>query len=539
MRHSLLPYFLLVTATFAQAPRVVTKIDAMKAPAGRTHIESQSKLRFKESADKTDFVAYLGFGESGGLPEQTGHDGKILTTDGSDASWTDTLGGFNFNGIVVLQDGAAIGIDAGVASGSISDIDSDGNFVIANGDTSKKINITTGTFTGAWNLGTPSALELNNVGMNDLTITAADAGVIITGTSVTIAPMGTGVMDSVIIGGTGPEEGTFTVLAATDGSGVAALDADNLASGTVANARLDADLQTFAAITPSANVQTMLGSANNAAILSNIGAQAAFTDSAGLRSALSDESGTGVAVFQGGNVGVATATSFAVNGATIGAHALAVIGTINSFTDANNNFTLSTAGSGSNLTASRGIGLTAGSGWGINLQASGGIILGTTSIAMGGNEGQSNNVTTKTGSVTAFTDATPKRACRITVPNGAHSGMLRVTLVGSIGAGGSIGANEATRTIAYDIGIARTSGVAMNAAISTAYGNSGSVAVAGATTIDVTAAITLNAEGAGVSNTADVMVTITKGGGTSANHTCRVVAEVVNVNNNGITISIP
>lgn len=37
----------------------------------------------------------------------------------------------------------------------------------------------------------------------------------------------------------------------------------------------DADLTTYAGITPSANVQTMLGSANNAAILSNIGAQAA------------------------------------------------------------------------------------------------------------------------------------------------------------------------------------------------------------------------------------------------------------------------
>lgn len=39
----------------------------------------------------------------------------------------------------------------------------------------------------------------------------------------------------------------------------------------------DADLSTYAGITPSANVQTMLGSANNAAIVSNIGAQPALS----------------------------------------------------------------------------------------------------------------------------------------------------------------------------------------------------------------------------------------------------------------------
>jgi len=40
----------------------------------------------------------------------------------------------------------------------------------------------------------------------------------------------------------------------------------------------DADLTTYAGITPSANVQTMLGSANNAAIVSNIGAQPSDSD---------------------------------------------------------------------------------------------------------------------------------------------------------------------------------------------------------------------------------------------------------------------
>jgi hypothetical protein len=44
----------------------------------------------------------------------------------------------------------------------------------------------------------------------------------------------------------------------------------------------DVDLDTWATVTPSANVQTMLGSANNAAILSNIGALGTTGDGSGL-----------------------------------------------------------------------------------------------------------------------------------------------------------------------------------------------------------------------------------------------------------------
>lgn len=82
---------------------------------------------------------------------------------------------------------------------------------------------------------------------------------------------------------------------------------------------LDSDLTTYAGITPSANVQSLLGAANYAAMRTQLdleagtdfysisAADAAFegelNDSAGLRAALSDETGTGIAYFVGGALG--------------------------------------------------------------------------------------------------------------------------------------------------------------------------------------------------------------------------------------------
>jgi len=139
-------------------------------------------------------------------------------------------------------------------------------------------------------------------------------------------------------------------------------------------------------------------------------------------------------------------------------------------------------------------------------------------------------------SVAAIADATLTTVWTITVPNAAHSAKIRVTLVGSLGAGGAIGANEASATNTYDIVVTRTAGVNAVAAISTVYGAAAS-AVAGAAT--VTAVLTVGAvSGAvGASNTFPVQVTITKSGGASANHTCQAIAEVLNANATGVTIA--
>lgn len=138
--------------------------------------------------------------------------------------------------------------------------------------------------------------------------------------------------------------------------------------------------------------------------------------------------------------------------------------------------------------------------------------------------------------VTAIADATATTVFTVTVPNASHSAVIEVNLAGKIGAGGAIGAGEATGNISYQIAIARTAGVNAVAGISAAYGST-TAAVAGATTITVAATLGAVAGAVGASNTFTIQVTITKGGGASANHTCLAYARVMNSNATGVSIA--
>lgn len=138
--------------------------------------------------------------------------------------------------------------------------------------------------------------------------------------------------------------------------------------------------------------------------------------------------------------------------------------------------------------------------------------------------------------VSSIADATATAVFTVTVPNAAHSANVEVTLNGSLGAGGAIGANEATGTIKYNVSIARTAGVNAVATISTAYGSATS-SVAGAATITVTGDLGAVSGAVGATNTFTIRVTITKGSGSSANHTCTAHAVLVNANSSGVTIS--
>ena len=142
-----------------------------------------------------------------------------------------------------------------------------------------------------------------------------------------------------------------------------------------------------------------------------------------------------------------------------------------------------------------------------------------------------------TKAVTAIANAVATAVLTVTIPNASHSGVLRVRLAASLGAGGAIGANEASAGIAYDIAFARTPGVNAVAAIAAAVGSTGSAAVAGADTITVTAAVSAVSGAVGASNSFTINVTITRGGGGSSNHTCQVIAELLNANASGITLS--
>ena len=155
---------------------------------------------------------------------------------------------------------------------------------------------------------------------------------------------------------------------------------------------------------------------------------------------------------------------------------------------------------------------------------------------MGGAAAAATTVTRLVKLVTAIADAAATAVLTVTVPNAAHAASVRVRLSGSLGTGGAIGAYEATGTVAYDVTIVRTAGVNAVATISAAYG-SAMGNVAGAATITVTAAMSAVAGAVGAVNTFTVNVTITKGGGASAAHTCRVEAQVLNALAGGVTIS--
>lgn len=138
--------------------------------------------------------------------------------------------------------------------------------------------------------------------------------------------------------------------------------------------------------------------------------------------------------------------------------------------------------------------------------------------------------------ITAIADATPTDVLTVTIPNSVQTASLRVTLKGALGAGGAIGADEATGTVTYDIAIARTAGVNAVAVISSAYG-SATANVAGAATITVAGTLSAIAGAVGASNTFTVQVTITRGSGASTNHTCMVFAQLMNGRASGITIA--
>ena len=139
--------------------------------------------------------------------------------------------------------------------------------------------------------------------------------------------------------------------------------------------------------------------------------------------------------------------------------------------------------------------------------------------------------------VTAFTDAVAKATFTVTVPNAAHSATLQVQFAASMGAGGAIGANEATGTISYDFAIARTAGVATVITASVAYGSAVS-AVAGADTLTVTAAASAVGGANSATQTFTIDVTISKVGiGAEDNHTCLCYAKLMNANATGVTIA--
>jgi hypothetical protein len=169
-----------------------------------------------------------------------------------------------------------------------------------------------------------------------------------------------------------------------------------------------------------------------------------------------------------------------------------------------------------------------------NLTASG-------SVTIGGAAAAATTNTKLTKLVSSIADATATAVLTVTVPNPAagatgQAATVRVTLLGRMGAGGAIAGDEATATVSYDVSLARTNNLNVVAAISSAFGAAASN-VAGAGTVTVTADLSSITGGTTASNSFSVRVTITKSGGSSTNHTCTVLAQILNATATGCSIA--
>lgn len=136
----------------------------------------------------------------------------------------------------------------------------------------------------------------------------------------------------------------------------------------------------------------------------------------------------------------------------------------------------------------------------------------------------------------AIADAVATATYTVTIPNAAHSAAIKVTFAGSAGAGGAVGANEATATSSYDITVTRTAGANAAAIISTVYG-SATASVASGTVLAVTGAVSSISGAVGATNTFTINVTVAHTLGASTNHTCVTTAKIINANATGVTIA--
>ena len=175
-------------------------------------------------------------------------------------------------------------------------------------------------------------------------------------------------------------------------------------------------------------------------------------------------------------------------------------------------------------------------GWGFGASASM-ARAGDNSIIFGA--GSSATTTSRTEinkAVTAIQDNTATAVLTFTVPNAAHSASFKVRIVGSLGAGGAIGANESTQVAEYNVNIARTVGVATVATISAVIGQPAAASVAGAANIATSATLSAMTGAVGATQTFTVNATLARSGGSSNNHTALVQASLLNANVSGVTV---
>lgn len=163
----------------------------------------------------------------------------------------------------------------------------------------------------------------------------------------------------------------------------------------------------------------------------------------------------------------------------------------------------------------------------------------TTELSLGGTgvPGEATVQTSVTKAVSAFADTVAKAVFTVTVPNAAHNALITIDALGILGAGGAIGAGEASRSVTYQVAISRTAGVAVVPSLSSAIGGASALVAGGDAITSVVATLSGITGAVGATNTFQVLFAITRSGAGATNHTGVFSARVLNANASGITIA--
>lgn len=130
-----------------------------------------------------------------------------------------------------------------------------------------------------------------------------------------------------------------------------------------------------------------------------------------------------------------------------------------------------------------------------------------------------------TKNVTAIADNVFTATWTLSIPNATSRAVARVTYMTALGAGGAVGAGEATATITYEYAITRFAAAATVTIQSSAFG-SATAPSSGAATNTTTAQVGSVTGANSATQTIPLEVRIVKGSGSSDNHTARVRIEL-------------
>jgi hypothetical protein len=139
--------------------------------------------------------------------------------------------------------------------------------------------------------------------------------------------------------------------------------------------------------------------------------------------------------------------------------------------------------------------------------------------------------------VTTFSDNVAKAVFTFTVPNGAHRARALVSLLGGLGAGGSVGAEESSQEALYVLNITRTASKNAVATLSAAFPQAAAASVAGAHNIAVTGELSSISGTTSATNTFTLNAKCVKSGGSSDNHNVLGWCQLLNANASGITVA--